>query len=392
MTTEAPSDGLCRISASEAHRRRNAGSPRRSGAGGLTPSDVARWRSELGLSYAASAPDVYSGRPGLLRYSGHASAWADDAHAFEALVYQRALSSVRVRAELSTARRIRRSEASIERSKSGLIAVVLNGSGASHLEQFGRVHTIGPDEVAIIRMDVPFTSWTTSVSDSTAVLIPEVELGAVQRSDDRVLRGVPDGPLARGTAMFLRRFVADAAVGLHPDPDPDTERVVIDLIRATLNRQDHDARRLLDNARSVKDAVRDLIEKRFADPAFCADTLARELFMSRRHLYRHFDAEDATPARLIAARRLARARELLAEETPVPLQQIALRSGYVSASTLRSRFRAEYDLSPREYRDIVAAQRAAGMVCSGLVNHGHPVEDEVTKVRSPRSDGIRLDE
>ncbi|GAB34334.1 putative AraC family transcriptional regulator [Gordonia otitidis NBRC 100426] len=324
------------------------------------------------------APEAYAGRTGLMRYSANAIPGAAGADVFEALVYRRALSSVHVRAELSTARRICRSEASVERSRSGLVAVVLNGvAGCSHIEQHGRVHTIGPGEAAIIHMDVPFTNWTTSVSDFTAVLIPEAEIGVSQRCGDQVLLGVPNGPLARGTAMFLRRFVVDAAVGLHPAPDADTERVVIDLIRATLSRQDLDSRRLIDSARSVKDSVRDLIEKRYSDPAFCADVLARELFMSRRHLYRHFDSEESTPARLIATRRLARARELLAEEVPAPLQQIALRSGYASASTLRSRFRAEYDLSPREYRESITAQRAAGMACSGPVNHGHPVEDDV---------------
>lgn len=378
MTTEAPSGGLCRESASGSTRRRYSGTTHPVATGGLAPSDVARWRSELGLSRAVPAPEAYAGRSGLMRYSANAIPGAAGADVFEALVYRRALSSVHVRAELSTARRICRSEASVERSRSGLVAVVLNGvAGCSHIEQHGRVHTIGPGEAAIIHMDVPFTNWTTSVSDFTAVLIPEAEIGVSQRCGDQVLLGVPNGPLARGTAMFLRRFVVDAAVGLHPAPDADTERVVIDLIRATLSRQDLDSRRLIDSARSVKDSVRDLIEKRYSDPAFCADVLARELFMSRRHLYRHFDSEESTPARLIATRRLARARELLAEEVPAPLQQIALRSGYASASTLRSRFRAEYDLSPREYRESITAQRAAGMACSGPVNHGHPVEDDV---------------
>jgi transcriptional regulator GlxA family with amidase domain len=80
------------------------------------------------------------------------------------------------------------------------------------------------------------------------------------------------------------------------------------------------------------------------------DELAAHAVMSRRSFIRHFQtATGTTPHQWLLHQRLDRAEQLL-ETTPWTVDEIAHRTGFGSAATLRERFGQRRGTSPGEYR------------------------------------------
>jgi transcriptional regulator GlxA family with amidase domain len=78
--------------------------------------------------------------------------------------------------------------------------------------------------------------------------------------------------------------------------------------------------------------------------------MARHAARSERSFARHFRAETAsTPLRWLHEQRLLHARRLL-EETDLPVENVAVRSGFGTATTLREHFRRATRTTPTAYR------------------------------------------
>lgn len=98
------------------------------------------------------------------------------------------------------------------------------------------------------------------------------------------------------------------------------------------------------------------IRARATDPIQVHDVL-REVPVSRRWLERRFrEVLGRGPAAEIRRVRLARAKRLLAE-TDMPVPEVARRAGFGSREYLAAVFKAELDLSPRQYRNRYQARR-----------------------------------
>lgn len=86
--------------------------------------------------------------------------------------------------------------------------------------------------------------------------------------------------------------------------------------------------------------------------------LARQAGMSPRTFLRRFaDATGTTPARWILNERLLRARESLANSR-LRIDEIAQQTGFGSAASLRHHFRAQFDISPGDYRKTILTRSA----------------------------------
>ncbi len=82
--------------------------------------------------------------------------------------------------------------------------------------------------------------------------------------------------------------------------------------------------------------------------------IAAEIGVSSEHLARLFAKElGESPGRIIAREKMRRARELL-KDTRLAVGTVAQRLGYASASHFTRCFRAEYELSPSEYRAVAS--------------------------------------
>jgi AraC-like DNA-binding protein len=101
---------------------------------------------------------------------------------------------------------------------------------------------------------------------------------------------------------------------------------------------------------SVRARTEALIHAQAADPELTPASLAAQLCVSLRQLYRAFDGTES-PAARIRHRRLELAAEILAAPgTPPSVDKIAAQCGFVSAEYFSRAFRRQYGLSPRAYR------------------------------------------
>jgi AraC-like DNA-binding protein len=106
----------------------------------------------------------------------------------------------------------------------------------------------------------------------------------------------------------------------------------------------------LEQIASMRARTDAIIYEQAADPMLSPATIAAQLNISLRQLYRAFNGTDS-PAARIRSRRLERAAELLSARTPQPhVERVAQECGFVSAEYFSRAFRREFGLSPRAYR------------------------------------------
>lgn len=108
-------------------------------------------------------------------------------------------------------------------------------------------------------------------------------------------------------------------------------------------------------------SIIELMENNITEPLKLAE-ISRRSKISRRHVERLFDHYmGRSPARYYLDVRLERARQLL-RHSNLPIVEVAIASGFVSASHFSKRYRERYDISPQ-------ADRREG---EPLVGTGHP--------------------
>jgi AraC-like DNA-binding protein len=118
------------------------------------------------------------------------------------------------------------------------------------------------------------------------------------------------------------------------------------LLRTAVRRPNQDLAQA-ENTRLRTDAI---IFEQAADPNLTPATIAAQLNISLRQLYRAFTGTES-PAARIRRRRLERAAEILATRTgPGQVERVALECGFASAEYFSRAFRREFGLSPRAYR------------------------------------------
>jgi AraC-like DNA-binding protein len=92
--------------------------------------------------------------------------------------------------------------------------------------------------------------------------------------------------------------------------------------------------------------------KRLNDPELCAEQIAAAHYVSVRHLYRVLAEGGISLADWIRTRRLEACRQELARSPSASgIAAVARKHGFSDMSSFSRGFRAEYGLSPREWRD-----------------------------------------
>jgi AraC-like DNA-binding protein len=106
----------------------------------------------------------------------------------------------------------------------------------------------------------------------------------------------------------------------------------------------------LAQAEQVRVRTDTIIYEQATDPQLTPATIAAQLNISLRQLYRAFNGTES-PAARIRRRRLERAAEILAARSgPGHVERVAIECGFASAEYFSRAFRREFGLSPRAYR------------------------------------------
>jgi len=102
---------------------------------------------------------------------------------------------------------------------------------------------------------------------------------------------------------------------------------------------------------SLSETIEAVVETRLGDPDFTVGDLAEAVELSRRQLTRRMkEAFDATPAAYVRARRLDRAKELLAGG-PDAITDVAEAVGFASPSAFSKAFREHAGAPPSVYAE-----------------------------------------
>jgi AraC-like DNA-binding protein len=257
------------------------------------------------------------------------------------------LAGITVSRTLSDPSRIARTRPAIMNVDPATFMVSLHLEGTYTVSQAGRTFASGTGDIVAFDSGRPMAVQPHARQDVVTFFLPKDAMGSAAATiaertavpiDSRAGR-------ARLARVFLRELVDGLERGdLGPDDDA-IAAVLVDVVRALYAPAARPGPRALG-------PIKRSIDARLGDPALRADALAREHHLSRRSLYRLFEAEGVGVADWIRARRLEHcARDLrdpaLAHES---ITTIALRWGFVNVSHFSRAFRHAYGVAPREYR------------------------------------------
>lgn len=103
------------------------------------------------------------------------------------------------------------------------------------------------------------------------------------------------------------------------------------------------------SSRNLMAELTGLISEKIIGDDFRIESIARELGVSRRTLYNHLSGMEGSLARYIKVSRLRRAAVLLAE-SDIPVSVVSAESGFENLSHFSRCFRAEYGMTPSQFR------------------------------------------
>jgi AraC-like DNA-binding protein len=159
---------------------------------------------------------------------------------------------------------------------------------------------------------------------------------------------LPRTVLLDGYTAFLRS-VRDGWTG-DPDEAPHLIRAVEDLTVRVL--AEAGVPEPTEPAAALRRRVKDVIERRLADPALSAVTIAASLGVSARYAHLVFRPEGTSIARYIQERRLqAIAAQLRGQPSAARPNDLAARWGFGGPDQLSRAFRRRYGLTLEEYRE-----------------------------------------
>ena len=93
-----------------------------------------------------------------------------------------------------------------------------------------------------------------------------------------------------------------------------------------------------------------LVEANLADATFSVDEFARQMLLSRTHLYRKLKGlTGLSTSKFVISLRLKKAASLLRQDVE-PVSQIAYEVGFNHLSYFAKCFKEQYDYAPSEYR------------------------------------------
>lgn len=222
---------------------------------------------------------------------------------------------------------------------------------ATYVEPGARDHLYRPGELILTGNSPAHLLMSDGPVDSVGVVIPRELLGRNSRAIERSWQPFVSGSvLARATAAFITSFAVSTAIGVEPNPSAETEEAVVEVIVSALGELTGTSSSLTDNPLLVREAVLDVIERRYSDVEFGVDMIAADLHLSRRQIYRYFEASGQSLAARIAERRIEAAIDLLNSQPQTPIGAVARRTGFASVATFRNRFRTRVGIGPTEYR------------------------------------------
>lgn len=253
-----------------------------------------------------------------------------------------------------TTPRIQRARSHISRSDDGYYFLLLQLSGTSQMTQAGNEAPLKPGDMTLVDASRPCDLFYSPRSSELSLHIPRQALDGKHPISPRHLGRVINGQEAGGLVVSqMMQAIFEGAAQPFSTTSPAMTDAVLDLICGCAIAGPDGALRALDRSQDLqRDTIRRYIEKRLFDPDLSPQKIAAAHRMSVRHLYRLFEDNEISIGDLVRQRRLEKCAEDLAN--PVLFRrnvtQVAFSWGFNDSAHFSRAFKAEFGMSPREYR------------------------------------------
>jgi AraC-like DNA-binding protein len=227
-------------------------------------------------------------------------------------------------------------------------------AGQALVAQDGREGVLRPGDFALYDCSRPYTIEGTGEFRMLVCMLPRAVLGLepvrVARMTATRIRG--DGGIAWAVAPFLERLADLAIRGEVPEARDGVVESVVELVESLCASViGNDGRRRSSRAELLLRAHAHA-QSRLGDPSLSPGEIAAAVHVSKRYLYRLFEADGSTVSGWIRQRRLEGCSRDLADPSRrgETVTSIGTRWGLTNPAHLSRLFRNAYGLSPTEYR------------------------------------------
>lgn len=235
--------------------------------------------------------------------------------------------------------------------------ILLNESGCSRMAQGGREVFLRPGELTVLRAEERFDIEFPAPNRCLVLFLPGTTHAADLES--HAVRCHPSGEAPLLAGLLRQLALRDPGGGTAVEQAARLAAVTRDVLALTWP-----ARRDAAARRSMADwweAIRGLVERRFADPDFDVGAVAQELGVSRRFVHMVFAHAGERAERYIVGRRLEAAAGRLSGSPPARVTDVAFEVGFSDLSHFCRVFRRRFGRTPRGFR-LRAVEPGSGRV------------------------------
>jgi len=255
----------------------------------------------------------------------------------------------------TTAWRVERTTKLARDSLEPSVFINLQHFGSSLVVQHGREAVERPGDLVMYDATSPYTCINETGMTGDFLRIPHSALALPHDMirDACAVNLSPGHPLTKFTHDYLRRLAdPDLLTSMNAD---FVARPGIELIRALiLTHAGADTRRI-ETPESLHLRILEYAREHLYEPDISADQIAAAHYISVRYLYKILAEQGISLAAWIRTRRLESCRQALVDARPdTTISTVARRFGFTDMSSFSRSFRAEYGMTPREWRGLAA--------------------------------------
>lgn len=246
-----------------------------------------------------------------------------------------------------------RSSRSIQRKAADFYAVYAPLEGSQYVTQFGRSRLCTPGTLTLVDPDESYCQQKLGNNKTAYFFIPKTVIE--ERLLDPQSACVATADFDSGAGLIARGFLhqmATQAMNVTERQYTELCKHLADLIALCYAgpSRSEDGPPALQLARRLQ--IKRHVRQNLMTPTLSPESIARNLGISVRHLYKIFSLEPVSLCEFIRQERLSVARRMLSDpaHSDQSITDIAYRCGFSSSAHFSSAFRTRFGISPRDCR------------------------------------------
>ena len=253
----------------------------------------------------------------------------------------------------TSALRMERTPSLVRDATEPCVLVCVQLTGSRMIVQHGREAVLHPGDLAIYDSTAPYTLLSEPGVSGAFFRIPHA---ALAMPHDMIRAACaeslcPGHPVSSLTSHYIRHLAADPELSTAPNAEL-IARPSMELVRAVIaTHLEADQLAAGPLAATMQLRVMEYARRHLHDPDLCAEQIAAAHYISVRYLYKLLANAGISLGDWIRTHRLEACRDELAGiSAAITIAGVARRHGFSNMSSFCRAFRAEYGLTPSEWR------------------------------------------